>query len=117
MRRRPPARPEPNPTADDGGNLSERLTQLTIRDERDERSYSFLCAKIADDGALVLEGVDGGAEVERLFGDSDYEYRLTVKPEDKDAVLLHLVKAQFASAHAFKQWLAERGIEASFQSH
>jgi hypothetical protein len=95
-----------------GGFVSERPTQLTIRDERNGDAYSFCCVKIGDGGSLVLETVDGGPEVERLFGDSDVEPFVTVKPEDKDAVLLHLVKAQFSSAHVFKQWLAEHGIEA-----
>lgn len=96
--------------------MSERITQLTIRDERLEDGYRTLAVKIAEDGSLVLEGVDAGQDVERMFGDWDYEYWLTVRPEDRDTVLLHLIQSQFSSAHVFRAWLAERGVESEFQS-
>jgi hypothetical protein len=97
--------------------VPEKPKQLTIRDERNGDTYSFCCVKIDDSGALVLEAVDAGPEVERLFGDSDVEAFVTIKPQDKDALLLHLVKAQFSSADTFRQWLKERGIQAGFHVH
>jgi hypothetical protein len=97
--------------------VPERPKQLTIRDERNGDIYSFCCVRIDDSGSLVLEVVDGGPEVERMFGDSDVEAFVRVMPEDKDALLLHLVKAQFSSADAFRKWLAERGIESGFHVH
>jgi hypothetical protein len=97
--------------------MAQPPTQLTIRDERDDRSSSFAQVKIGDDGAFVFEGVDAGPDVEKFFGDSDFEYWLRVKPEDKDAMLLHLVKEHFGSVHAFKEWLAQHQITAEFTSY
>ena len=69
--------------------MPERPKQLTIRDERKGDTYSFCCVRIDDTGSLVLEAVDGGPEVERMFGDSDVEAFVTLKPQEKDALLLH----------------------------
>ena len=90
---------------------------LTIRDERDEHSYSSAQVEIKEDGTLVFEGVDGGAGIEKLYGDSDFEYWLQIKAEDKNLVLLHLIKSQFTSVHDFKKWLVERGIKAEFSCY
>lgn len=96
--------------------MSERIRELVIRDERSDSGYNTLHVKIGDDGSLVLEGVDAGPEVERMFGDWGFEYWLTINAEDKDSVLLHLIQSRFSSVHAFRVWLAERGIESGFQS-
>ncbi len=50
-----------------------------------------------------------------MFGDWDVEYWFTVRPEDKDAVLLHLIQSRFSSVHDFRARLAERGVESEFQ--
>src|SRR5262245_56737997 len=92
-------------------------TQLTIRDERDDRSSSFAQVKIGDGGEFVFEGVDAGPDVEKFFGDGDFEYWLRVKTEHKDAMLLHLVREHFGSVHALKEWLAQRQIPAEFTSY
>jgi catechol 2,3-dioxygenase-like lactoylglutathione lyase family enzyme len=90
--------------------------ELTLRDERVGDGSSHLRVQIKD-GALVFEGHDSGSSVEEAFGDFDLEYWLTVRPEHKDAVLLHLIKSQFTSAHAFRQWLTERGVPSEWHSY
>jgi hypothetical protein len=41
---------------------------------------------IRENGDVVLEGQDVGAAPREIFGDSDYEYWLTIRSEDKDRV-------------------------------
>jgi hypothetical protein len=96
--------------------MARHPTQLTIRDERNSTSSSSAAVKIDESGDLVFEGVETGPAAEQCFGDSDYEYWLRVRAADKDAVLLHLIKAQFTSVHAFRTWLAERGITSELTS-
>ena len=70
----------------------EPINKLIMRDDKKSGVYSYLVAKIDDKGKLVLEGVDGGKDVEKFFGDSDYEYWLTISQEFKETILLHLIK-------------------------
>lgn len=46
----------------------------------------YINAEINEDGDLVLSGQDVGEAPRAMFGDSDYEYWLTVRGEHKDAV-------------------------------
>ena len=96
--------------------MSKSPKQLVVRDDRDDRSSSFAEVKIVEDGTFVFEGVDAGPDVEKFCGDSDFEYWLRVRAEDKDAMLLHLVKEHCGSVHALKEWLAQRQIAAEFTS-
>lgn len=90
--------------------------ELTIRDERRDDGSSVLRVKIEDDGTLTLEGYESGDAIKRTFGDFDYEYWLRVKPEFKDAVLLHLVRERFDLSSMFEQWLDDHGIPTDLQS-
>ena len=69
-----------------------------------------LDARIDDDGSLNLEGKDIGDSVEKYWGDSDYEYFLYVKKEDKEKIPLLLLKERFGSMSDFLKWLNEKGI-------
>lgn len=55
----------------------------------------FIDASINENGDLVVSGQDFGPIVRELFGDSDYEYWLTVASDNKDKVLKALVKHFF----------------------
>jgi hypothetical protein len=97
---------------------------------------SYADAYINDQGDLVVAVQDLGPEVERLFGDSDYEWWVVVQASDRpkllerlmaeqsrsaaltagaeDAVLLSLLEDKFAgrpSASAeLEEWLTANGI-------
>lgn len=98
---------------------------------------------IRDNGDLVLEGQDLGAAPREIFGDSDYEYWLTIRSEDRNRVLeallaetggktdnpsgerdvlvLDLLVARFGKSDTplseLKEWLEARGIPFAFNSH
>lgn len=93
-----------------------KLTGITMSDSKSAEISVHLVAKIGDDGRLVLEGYDAGSMVEALWGDSDYEYWLTVDKKYKDTILLHLIKERFADDPEFRDWLIGKGIPHQFES-
>ncbi len=50
-----------------------------------------------------MEGYDIGEDVEKYWGDSDYEYWVHVKAEYVPDVLLNLIKEQFNSSAKFME--------------
>jgi hypothetical protein len=98
---------------------------------------------IRENGDLVLDGCDVGAAPREIFGDSDYEYWLTIRSEDKDRVLeellaeaggdkygsggdndnliLDLLVDRFGKGgtpvSALEAWLQARGIPFAFDSY
>jgi len=95
----------------------EPINKVIMRDDKKSGDYSYLVAKIDDNGNLVLEGVDGGKDVEKFFGASDYEYWLTIPKDFKETALLHLIKERFSSAHDLKTWLEEKQIPRNYTSY
>lgn len=65
-------------------------------------------------GSLVMAGQDLGKAPMEAFGESEYEYFLSVKAADKDRVLLHLMQQVFGGNEtprtAIAAWLDARGI-------
>ena len=93
-----------------------RLKEITLIESKTDRCSSSLVARIDDEGNLVLEGYDTGELVREWWGDSDYEYWLKVADDDKDTVLLWLIKERFKDDSEFKEWLNSKGIPNQFQS-
>lgn len=100
--------------------MTSPIRELAIHSETSTDGYRELKVLIDDAGQLVLEAVDGGESVRKIWGDSDYEYWVKITPEWRDAVLLHLIKEWFsqrAVSSQFMRWLKERGIPYEFYSH
>lgn len=93
-----------------------KIREIVMSEVRTEKDYSKLIAKIDDDGDLVLEGYDIGETPKKYWGDSDYEYWLTVNKDYKDTILLWLIKERFEDDSHFKDWLDEKGIPRNFDS-
>ena len=78
------------------------------------RTSRFIHARIEDNGDLVVEGQDVGDAPKKGFDDSDYEFIVTVKAQDKDMVILALVEklfgGRFKAVDEFRQFLGERAI-------
>ena len=77
--------------------------------------------RVDADGNLVLAGYCAGPLAERFFGDDDWEYWLTVAADQKDRLLLELLREKYvgdtlAERH-FRAWLEARGIAYSFAHH
>ena len=95
--------------------------RVTIRRDTSGATKVFIDALINDRGDLVLEGQDVGAAPLQIFGDSDYEYWVTVPADQKEEVLLGLMKEVFGQSERassdFMAWLKERGIQFKFSSY
>jgi hypothetical protein len=80
----------------------------------------YIDAQITDAGNLQISGQDVGKAPEEFWGDTDYEYWVTVGSEHKDSVLLALIERLFAghpSAHSqFMEFLKSKGIPYKFDS-
>jgi len=86
------------------------IKKIVLQHFRTESVSVHLDAYIHDDGSLNLEGQDIGDSVEKYWGDSDYEYFLYVKKEDKEKIPPLLLKERFGSMSEFLKWLDEKCI-------
>ncbi len=81
----------------------------------------YISAEITADGNVLLSGQDIGRSVERIFGDSDYEYWLSIPASEKDALLLALMELHFKDdaqvVSELKSVLDSAGIECTFRSY
>ena len=94
-----------------------KINRIKLKESRSERGSIFLEARIKENGDLQLEGQDIGPLVEEMWGDSDYEYWLTVDKDYKDTVLLRLIKERFSRETEFKKWLEEKQIPFNFMTY
>jgi hypothetical protein len=98
------------------------MKKITIYDRHlGKNDHQILEIYIDETGNLVFEGYDIGDAVERYWGDSDYEYWLTIKTEHLPTVLLSLIKEcfdhnLFKNDSEFRSWLDKNGIPSEFQS-
>jgi len=76
--------------------------------------------EIAEDGRLEISGQDLGEAPEKYWGDSDYEYWVSVRPEHKDRVLLALIERLYGGnstvVSEFMEFLKSRDIPYEFDS-
>lgn len=93
------------------------IKELVMYEDRTSDGYHVLTARINDHDDLTLEGVDADKDTEKFFGDSDYEYWLTVPKDFKETILLHLIKERFSSVHDLKAWLEEKDIPLTLTSY
>jgi hypothetical protein len=98
------------------------MKRITIYDKHfGDKEHQILEIYFNEEGDLVFEGYDIGDIVEKYWGDSDYEYFLTIKKEHVPAVLLLLIKEcfdtkRFTNDSEFRTWLEEKGIPSEFWS-
>ena len=76
---------------------------------------------INENGDLLFSGQDIGEEPEQFFGDSDYEYWLTVPASEKDRLLLALLEKHYGGdscvMSTLKELLDSKDIPFNFHSH
>jgi hypothetical protein len=94
------------------------MKKIKIYDYRTKKNgIHSLIAELNNNGDLVLSGYDSGQKVKKFLGDYDHEYWLTVKSENTPNVLLHLIKDNFKTDSAFREWLEEKNIDFTFHSY
>ena len=101
---------------EDKGNKS-AFQSISLYEKRGETSV-YIDASITRAGDLQLYGQDIGSAPSGAFGDSDYEYWLTVPGEHKDRVLLLLLKRLYGgdstAVTGLRVFLESEGIPCKF---
>jgi len=76
--------------------------------------------RIDENGNLLFSGQDIGSAPEEIFGDSDYEYWLTVPAAEKDRLLLALLEKHYAGdamiISTLREFMESKQIPCSFNS-
>ena len=94
---------------------------MELFDDRTGADHVRAELRLDPGGDLVLEGFCAGPLAERVFGDEDWEYWVTVPAEQKDRLLLELLHEKYAgdtlAERHFREWLAARDIPFRFGSH
>jgi hypothetical protein len=92
---------------------------IQLHEEAGETSR-YIQAEIRQDGDLVLSGQDVGRAPREFWGDSDYEWWVSVSSNHKDDVLLALLEKLYggnpAAIEEFRDLLEARGIKSEFHS-
>jgi hypothetical protein len=87
--------------------------EVKLFEERGETSR-FTTAEIKETGDVVVLCQDIGKAPEEWWGDSDYEFWVTVKEEDKNKLLLALIEklygGHFSAVDEFRTFLETKGI-------
>jgi hypothetical protein len=87
---------------------------LELKRSVEEGTSIEVAIAVDADGDLIVSGHDSGEAVSNLFGSPTYDHWVVVGEEDKDLVLLHLLRERFADARAasaeFLAWLQGREI-------
>lgn len=114
--------------------------KILAHSEADGNVRSIIAYVDPDTGDLVIDGQDVGPIVERMWGDSDYEYWLRIphthktplcqtlsdqpappaKPGELDEMLLGLLETRFRGDGAFtaiREWCEAHAIPAQFSSY
>lgn len=103
---------------------------IVLREERSATGSYHLRACLRDDGGLVIEGQDLGAAPEAFWGSAEYEWTLTVAPEQVPGLVaalggtpgeddpLELLAARFRDdeRYASRSFLEEAGVAFAFWS-
>jgi hypothetical protein len=97
--------------------VGKKIKEIGLLREDREGEYRRLTARIDETGDLVVEGQDVGRSVEAHWGDSDYEYALTVDKEFNGTVLLCLLKEKFDNSTELKMWLEDNDIPFGFWAY
>lgn len=80
---------------------------LPLYRRQDDHYYAQMDVELSEDGKIVFSGVKGGEVVERVYGDSDYEYWLKLPAAIKGQLQRILVMDRFGqiSSKLLKEWV------------
>ena len=96
-----------------------KANSARLYESRGETSV-FIDIEIKETGEVLMSGQDVGKAPEEYWGDSDYEYWLYVSQENKDLLLLSLIKKMFGgnseAFSKFREFLIEYKIPYQFDS-
>ena len=75
---------------------------------------------LEDDGAITMDAQDTGPTVTQIWGDSDYEFWVSVPSASVSMLAFELLREKFAgqlgAVDAFRDWCETHGVECKFES-
>ena len=81
----------------------------------------YIDVRINENGDLLFSGQDLGEAPEEVFGDSDYEYWLTIPAVEKDRMLLALIEKHYGGDSSvistLKDLMESKKIPCEFSSY
>ena len=85
------------------------------------RTSIHIDVRINENGELLFSGQDIGEAPSEIFGDSDYEYWLTVPAAEKDKLLLALIEKHYVGdasvISTLKELMELKQIEFEFHTY
>jgi hypothetical protein len=100
--------------------MPQRNDSIKLFDGKAGQVHSVAGARIEDDGALTVWTSDIGEYVEQFWGDTDYEYWVTVSPQHKDLLILALLEKCYTGdaevVADFKELLETKRIAFEFDT-
>lgn len=100
-------------------NEQMKARKVQLLEDRGETSR-FTDAEIDEKGNLIMYTQDIGKMPEEVWGDSDYEFWVTVSAKHKDMVLLALIEklyaGRFSAVDEFRDFLESKGIPHKFEN-
>jgi len=97
------------------------MASYTVEIARQEGT-EFRSVRLAleDDGAIKMDAQDMGPTVDKIWGDSDYEFWVRVEPESLPKLAFELLREKFAgqlgAVDAFREWCKAHGVAHEFDS-
>lgn len=89
------------------------LEPVRLFEERGETSR-FIDATVDEKGDVLVSAQDVGKDPQEWWGDSDYEFWVTVHAQHKDRLLLALIEklygGRFHAVDEFRDFVKSRGI-------
>lgn len=97
------------------------MPQHTVEIARQEGTeFRSVRLSLKDDGAILMDAQDMGPLVEKVWGDSDYEFWVHVPPEAVGTLAFELLREKYAgqlgAVDAFRDWCKTHGIAHEFDS-
>jgi hypothetical protein len=100
-------------------NKNKKLQNVQLLEDRGETSR-FIHAGINENGDFAMYTYDIGKTPKECFGESEYEYWVTVQNEQKDKLLLALIekvyKGNFSAVDDFRTFLQSHEIPSEFRN-
>jgi hypothetical protein len=97
--------------------MANHVIEIARQEGTEFRSVRLALEK---DGAIKMDTQDIGPNVNRVWGDGDYEFWVHVAPTMLPKLAFELLREKFASqldaVDAFRNWCNAHGVEHTFDS-
>jgi hypothetical protein len=98
--------------------MKEKLSVELFRDE--SQNFRSVRLEVKDDGSVKMDAQDMGKLVEKIWGDSDYEFWVDVKGTEVPKLIFALLRERYRNVPSavddFREFCEAHGIECTWDS-